>query len=258
MTRYLTSELLTEAGFLHGFSVRAGGVSRPPFDALNLSAAVGDDPAAVAENLRRLAEEAGAEGFLQVSQVHGRRVVDVDSGTDPESLKREEADALATSAPGRVVAVRPADCVPILLGDPVSGAVAAVHAGWRGTAERIAQGAVEALNARHGARADRVVAAIGPSIRACCYEVDEALAARFEGDLGPGTVRPVEGGRPHLDLVEANLRILEAAGVGRGRVEVLDACTACDPDRFFSHRRDGAQSGRHLSFIGRPPADSLT
>jgi YfiH family protein len=170
-------------------------------------------------------------------------VIEVRAESDLEALRAEQADALVTSAPEIAVAVRTADCVPLLAAGAGGARVAAIHAGWRGTLAGVAARAVAALGG-----GEEVRVAIGPSIRRCCYEVDEALARRFADALGAGVALRREG-RWHLDLVEANLRVLERAGVSRGEVEVLDACTACDGARFFSHRRDGGRTGRHLSFV---------
>lgn len=234
----LTSTLL--AGFPHGFTTRSGGASPPPWDALNLGGAVGDEPARVAENWRRL-EGATGLGFARVRQVHGARVVLADGATAPV----EEADAIVVVGGEVAACVSVADCVPVLVADPVTGAVAAVHAGWRGTIALAAAEAVRALAREAGAPADRLLAAIGPSIGPCCYEVSADLAERFARELGPGIVR--EGAR--LDLWAANRRVLERAGVGGDRVETLGACTSCDRARFFSHRRDAGRTGRQVGFI---------
>jgi hypothetical protein len=234
----LTSALL--AGFPHGFTTRSGGTSPPPWDALNLGGAVGDEPARVAENWRRL-ERATGLAFARVRQVHGARVVRADAATPPV----EEADAIVVTG-GRVAAcVSVADCVPVLLADPATGAVAAIHAGWRGTIALAAAEAVRALARETGAPADRLIAAIGPSIGPCCYEVAADLSARFAREIGSEVVR--DGSR--LDLWAANRRVLEREGVTPDRIDLVGRCTACDPLRFFSHRRDAGRTGRQVAFI---------
>jgi copper oxidase (laccase) domain-containing protein len=260
---FLASPLLAREGVAHGFSTREGGVSAGPFASLNLGGSVGDDPAAVAENVRRLAAAAGVPGFATVHQVHGDRVV---AGTDdlPPSC---EADAVLSVPGGRAPAVKTADCVPVLLFDRRTGRAAAVHAGWRGTRLRIVARAVEALiggapggsgpggptknrtseppaAASFAARAADVVAAIGPCIRRCCYEVSPELAAEFAAAFGAEVV----DGR-HLDLVLANRRVLREAGVRDTLLDVVGGCTSCHPELFFSHRRDRGRTGRHLSWI---------
>jgi hypothetical protein len=235
----LESPLL--AGFRHGFTTRDGGVSEPPYDRLNLGGAVGDDPARVAENWRRL-ERATGLGFARVRQVHGARVVRAGAACEPA----EEADVVLSTSAGVAACVSVADCVPVLLADPETGAVAAVHAGWRGTLGRAAAAAVGAL-AEAGVPAARLLAAVGPSIGPCCYEVSDDLAARFAGEIAGGVVRA--GPRPRLDLWDANARVLAAAGVDPGRIEVLRRCTSCEREVFFSHRRDAGRTGRQMAFI---------
>jgi YfiH family protein len=237
----LSSRLL--AGFPHGFSTRGGGVSPSPWDSLNLGGAVGDEPARVDRNWRLLEEVTGLS-FARVRQVHGARVVTATAGCAP----REEADAVVSRTAGVAACVAVADCVPVLIAHPGSGVVAAVHAGWRGTIARAAAAAVEQLAAGGGCPPGELVAAIGPSIGPCCYEVSEELAARFEGSFGSGVVERGRGA-PRLDLWEANARALAAAGVGPDRVERLGRCTACERERFFSHRRDAGATGRQVAWI---------
>jgi len=148
-------------------------------------------------------------------------------------------DALLENTPGAVVAVKTADCVPLLLVDPIHRAVAAVHAGWRGTAAGIAQSAVMALGAQFGSRAGDLHAGLGPAIGKCCYEVGAEVAAQFGVD-----------GRAHIDLTETVRRQLEAAGVDGQRIYVSGLCTKCRAGEFHSFRRDGAAAGRLYSFAG--------
>lgn len=235
----------------HGFTVRAGGVSEGPFASLNLGSSVGDRPEAVERNWARLSRATGVplHGWRRASQVHGDAVVRAPEqhaeGLAPPSAS---ADALWTDTPGLAVGVLTADCVPLLLVDPDGRRVAAVHSGWRGTAARIAARAVEALVAQ-GARAERLLAATGPCIQRCCYEVSGELGARFEAGFGPGVAERTEAGQARLDLTEAVERTLLAAGLKPGHVQRLPHCTACDASRFFSHRRDAGQTGRHFSFV---------
>jgi YfiH family protein len=235
----LAARLLS--GFPHGFTTRQGGVSSPPFDSLNLGGSVGDEPARVDENWRRL-EAATGLAFARVRQVHGARAVLASAPSGPE----EEADAVLSATPGLAACVSVADCVPVLLADPVTGAVAAVHAGWRGTIARAAAAGVSAL-AGAGARAGDLLAVVGPSIGPCCYEVSPDLAARFGVEVGAETVR--DGPRPRLDLWRANALALRAAGVPGDRIEVVGRCTACERALFFSHRRDGGRTGRQMAFV---------
>jgi YfiH family protein len=235
----------------HGFPLRSGGVSPPPFEGLNLGGSTGDAPGHVEENLRRLAQAGGFPlGRLHtVAQVHGDRVVEAPGGTDADAVRPAftEADASWTGREGEVLGVRVADCVPLLLEAPHSRKVAAVHSGWKGTDARIAARAVEALAAA-GAAPEELRACVGPHIRACCYEVSAELAGRFRAGFGERVIRPGPRGLPHLDLAAAVVQTLEEVGVPAGQVEILGACTACSPG-FYSHRRDAGRTGRHLAFI---------
>lgn len=240
--KVIRSALLAEHGFAHAFSLRTGGVSEGPFASLNLARGVGDDPERVADNTARFAEALGSSAIYEVSQVHGRRVVEVAEGDDVMGVREIEADALVARVPGRAVAVRTADCVPILLGHPKSRHVAAVHAGWRGVVARITEAAIERLG-----EPGELVAAIGPHIRLAAFEVSHDVAAQI-ADAAHG--EPVVAERepsPHVDLARAVKAQLRALGVTR--IDDVGGCTHLEPDRFFSHRRDRGETGRHLSAI---------
>jgi len=242
---FLTSPVLAVP---HGFTLRTGGVSQGPLSSLNLGEAVGDSEAHVQENLRLLARGARQrpEALATVRQVHGDRVVRAVPGA------AESADALWTEeGSGLWVGVKSADCVPVLLSSADGRRVAAVHSGWRGTALRVAARAVEALQAE-GEAASTLCAAVGPCIQACCYEVAPDLAERFRADFGDAVVQMGKS-RPHLDLRRAVRDTLLAAGLLPQHVHVQTACTACEPERFFSHRRDAGVTGRHLAFIAPAP-----
>jgi polyphenol oxidase len=150
-----------------------------------------------------------------------------------------DGDALLESAPGHLVAVKTADCIPILLADEEHRAVAAVHAGWRGTAAGIAQSAVRAMGEEFSTDPRRLHAAIGPGIGKCCYKVGAEVAAKF-GETGPC----------HIDLVEINRRQLIEAGIPDAQICAAGLCTNCGADDFHSYRRDKERAGRMLSFIG--------
>ncbi len=150
-----------------------------------------------------------------------------------------DGDALLESTPGRLIAVKTADCIPILLVDEEHRAVAAVHAGWRGTVQGILRRALRGMQEEFGTRPARVHAAIGPGIGKCCYEVGAEVAAQF-GETGPC----------HIDLVEANRRQLIEAGIPGSFIYAANLCTKCNARDFHSYRRDKEQAGRMLSFIG--------
>ncbi len=174
-------------------------------------------------------------------QVHGAHLVEAPWTESPE------ADTALSSRPGQLVGVRSADCLPVLIADPVRRLVATAHAGWRGTVAYVCARAVGGLVA-HGARPGDLVAAIGPGIGSCCYEVGAEVVDAFAGSA-PDIVAVV-GARRHLNLRLANRRQLEAAGVVADQIYDVDECTACRPDLYHSHRRDGAASGRMISYIG--------
>jgi YfiH family protein len=185
---------------------------------------------------------AGAGQVLFMRQVHGARVVEAPWEGNPE------ADAGIASAPGWILGVETADCLPVLLVDPEARRVAAVHAGWRGTAAGVAARAVEALRAA-GSRPEHLLAALGPAIGPCCYEVGDELRASF-GDGGSEFFKPGPRGRPHLDVRAANRRQLVESGVRPERIEEVDECTCCRADLYHSYRRSGPGAGRMLSFVG--------
>jgi YfiH family protein len=158
-----------------------------------------------------------------------------------------QGDALLESTPGAAIAVKTADCLPILLVDPVERVVAAVHAGWRGTAAGVAARAVAAMAAEWGTRPENLRAAIGPGIGKCCFEVGPEVAAVF-GEPVSG-----EGGRAHVDLAAANRRQLIESGVTASAIAASNLCTVCRADEFESFRRDREKAGRMFSFLGLRP-----
>jgi hypothetical protein len=190
-------------------------------------------------------------------QVHGARVLEVEriAAVGGGGLEADAVVAHAAAGPrGLAPAVRWADCVPVLLAEQDGRAVAAVHSGWRGTAARVVPRAVARL-AERGVAPEALVAAIGPSIGPCCYEVGDEVADAVARASGGMTARVVSGrpGRRRLDLREAIRLQLEGEGVGAGSIHVAPWCTACSADLFFSYRRQGAAAGRQMACIGWPP-----
>jgi len=188
------------------------------------------------------------EETIRVHQVHGSLVVSCNDLARGEHLDIA-GDALVATVPGRLVAVKTADCVPILVLAPVQGRerwVAAVHAGWRGSAADVA-GAVIADAVRRGHRADGLLAAIGPAIGPCCYEVDESVAAHFRRLCLPTIDR---NPKPHLDLRAINCELLIRAGLRPQNIEVSGPCTRCRSDLYHSFRAFPGEGGRQQSWIG--------
>lgn len=241
-------DLFPRDGLVHAISTRAGGVSPAPYDTLNLSLSVGDDPARVLENRRRFAAALGFQPDRLVTsrQVHGDDVLIVDEQYQPRD-PLPAADVQITNRPGWLLTLRFADCVPVLLYAPRQRVVGAVHAGWRGTLQRAPARALEAMQARFHVSPRDVLVGIGPSIGPCCYEVGADVAQAFGGFPG---VLASRAERQILNLWEANRQTLLAAGVPAGQIEVARLCTRCHSDLFFSHRAQGYPAGRFVGAIG--------
>ncbi len=236
MVFVLQSARLAKHGFRHGFSLRAAGdfaLLRAPEKLRAAQAAVGE---AVGFDPARL---------YQVRQVHGKRVLE--GAGDREALEREEADALVGRAADIAVAVRVADCVPILLADPETRNVAAVHAGWRGVEARILEASVTAMAPR--SERARLVAAIGPCIGACCFEVGEDVAERIVAVSAASVVVRRAPPKAFVDLRAAVRAQLRHLSFDDAAIEDVGGCTRCNPTDYHSFRRDGEASGRLLAVI---------
>lgn len=228
--RWLEADL---PGARAAFSARLGGVSEGPFASLNLGRLTGDEVEDVRENRRRLSAAVGIDPqrVLIARQVHGAEVPRHDCPDEPAAFagpapELPEADGHATAHAGLAPLVFVADCLPVALAGP--GGVAMAHCGWRGLAAGIIERAVEAVDAQ--------AAAVGPGIGACCYEVGDEVRAAFD-QVGP---QVAADGR--LDLREVARRLLERARVRW--IEISEECTSCEPELFFSHRRDRGRTGR--------------
>jgi polyphenol oxidase len=237
----------------HGFSPRAGGVSRAPWDTLNLGASVGDDPAAVAENRRRVAAAfgVGPERLARLDQVHGASVHVAGDGAIGL-----DGDAWISDDPAWLLVVSGADCLPVLIVDRRRGAVAAAHAGWRGVAAGIAAATVDALSRRFGSDPGDLQAWLGPAIQGPCYQVGPEVVTAIRADPAvPASAAwpdPRVAGRWRLDVPAAVRAQLEAAGLSPGMVTASTTCTHCAADRCFSHRRDAGRTGRHWAVVQAP------
>jgi len=237
------SPMLREIGVPHGFTTRIGGASKPPYDSLNLGPLTkgqGDANIAISENFRRVRTALRLERVPRygVRQVHTADVWDAPA--KPVAWTQAVcADAICCDTPGKLLCIRVADCVPILLATPDGKRVAAVHAGWRG----LVAGVIEAAVAQFD---DDFVAVVGPCISARHFEVGEEVAAQF----GAGFVRRDFGDKPHVDLRAAARDRLEAAGVSA--LEVASSCTYAEEADFYSHRRDVTHRG--LADTGRMAA----
>jgi YfiH family protein len=212
---------------------RRGGISGAPFDTLNLGRSTADDPDAVTENRRRVLASLDVEHVATAGQVHGADVAVV-----REPGLHREVDALVTHVPRLALAVTAADCLPILFVS--SGAVGAAHSGWRGTLAGVASATLRALGRVADAPPHAVHVYLGPCIGPCCYRVGDDVAARFPD---AAVVRDDAGAR--VDLAAAVRLELVAAGVRPERITDPPACTSCNVEDCFSHRRDGGRTGRH-------------
>lgn len=203
----LLSSLLASEGIEHGFGTRHSGLSQ--------------------------------DGMASLQQIHSGIVL----VADREIGHVGGGDALISNQPGRTISVRTADCLPILLADRRTRVVAAVHAGWRGTVANISANAISRMRADFGSRPEEILAAIGPGIGKCCYEVGADVAQHFG-----------EAQAAYIDLAEHNRRQLEDAGVLPMNIEIVSPCTFCHDAEFYSYRREGARAGRMISFIETPRA----
>jgi polyphenol oxidase len=231
---------------------RSGGVSPAPYESLNISYAVQDDPERVRINRERMARAVGWDPSRIVScrQVHGTHVLAAtpDMAGGPEL---QGTDALVTDEPGLLLMLKFADCVPIVLWDPVRRVVAVAHAGWRGTVARTPAAALHFMVARYGSEPRDIRAGIGPSIGPCCYQVGQEVATQAEQVFpGAGVVAPGPDGTPYLDLWSANAETLMRSGVAEENVELSRICTRCRNDLFFSHRALGSPAGRFAMVAG--------
>ena len=245
----------------HCFTTRRGGVSEGIFDSLNLSLNRGDPAENVVENFRRIGAVLGfaPEDVVNARQIHSDTVVPV-NGENRGKLTVEGAspvcDALITNTPGLALYVSTADCTPILLWDPVTGAVGAAHAGWRGTASAIAGKTVRAMCREYGCRPENIRASIGPNAGQCHFETDADVPQAMLEAFGPEVERYIlrRGEKFYVNLKEINAMILRREGVTD--ITVSDRCTMCQPELFWSHRitrgQRGAQGGIIVCKEGTP------
>jgi hypothetical protein len=265
---------------VHGFSSRLGGVSSCyGGQTLNLGVTPDDTQKNVLRNRKLFANGLGAINsngapwpLLQLKQIHSGLVHRVDRVPDAVPT----GDGLITNAPGLLLAIKTADCTPVLVVDAKRKVIGAFHAGWRGTAARVVEKGIGEMRRHFGSDPSDLRAAIGPCIRRCCYTVGEEVRAEFESQFSyahqlfhevfnydslhvrypmlflnqraPGHGDPAS--ELHLDLVEANRRQLKDAGLEDEQIEVVEGCTACDTARFFSHRAELGKTGRMMAAIG--------
>jgi YfiH family protein len=252
---YLAPELLAAPRVsVQGFTTRHEGVSRAPYNSLNLGANTFDPPHNVQGNRSLLARTFGGrvEKFVMVNQCHGTDILVIDEpNPDYAHFQKLECDGIITNQPHVMIAVGVADCLPILLLDPVKRVVAALHAGWKGTSGNIAAKGLESLVNIFDSKKSDILAAFGPAIGSCCYEVDEPVKRAFiaGGIDWSQCATAAESGKWWLDLAAANREQLLSAGLPGENIEAAGKCVCCQPDWFFSYRRDGGETGRQAGFI---------
>ena len=247
------------SGVRHGFSTRLGGVSPAPWDSLNLRPDRGDGPDALRENYRRFCGAVGLDEVYSVlaKQVHETTVrvcTAEDAGKGLLRPRDYSADALISNVPGLALFVFSADCGTVLLYNPQTKAVGAVHAGWRGCAAGIVRKAVEALCGTYGGVPGDIRAALGPCIGKCCFETDGDVPEAMEAALGDlaGPYMERRGEKWHVDLEGLNVQWLTLAGVLPEHIDRSGLCTACRRDLFWSHRKMGEARGVQCAVIAAP------
>ncbi len=241
----------------HAFSTRHGGVSKGDCSSMNLSFNRGDDREAVLQNYKFLcsAEGIDTKNLVLSAQTHTNNVIAVtekDCGTGITKPPFQDVDGLITNCKNVALVTQYADCTPLLFCDPVKEVIATSHAGWRGTTKLIGKVTVEKMVKEFGCNPDNIIAAIGPCIGSCCYEVDDPVFNAFK-EIGflnlSDFLTPKPNGRYMLDLVEANRRILINAGINPQNIDISDICTNCNCEHLHSHRATGGKRGNLAAII---------
>ncbi len=248
------STLLKDAGLCHGVTGRSGGTSPEPYGSLNLALHVGDDPKEVLENRRRLCQTIGCSlhQLTMAQQTHEDHVVAVGesecgSGAGSYQDALEHTDALMTNIPGIPLMICIADCVPVILFDPVHQACAVIHDGWRGTVAKLAAKTVFAMRLAYGSLPEQLLAYVGPSISMPHFEVSEDTAQQFI-QIGREDCVVRRDGTRCIDLWKANRLLLQEAGLAVDHITVTQSCVYEEEGKFFSYRRDGGVTGRMGAF----------
>lgn len=255
--RYLTFPAFTRTGTVnHLFSTRMGGVSEGIYGTMNLSYTRGDRKEAVDENFRRIADVLGCkcEDFVCSDQTHTLNIKRVDKEDCGKGVTRpkdyQDVDGLVTDAEGIALATFYADCVPLFFLDPVKRVIGLAHSGWRGTAGRIGGKMIRIMEEEYGCKRENILAAIGPSICADCYEVSEDVAGVFKTEFGDAVLKPgKKPGKYQLDLWKANEMVFLQEGLKLGQITVTDICTCCNDKLLFSHRASNGKRGNLGAFL---------
>jgi hypothetical protein len=251
---YLQPGWAQDAPVYAGFTTRNGGVSRPPYNSLNLGYNTDDARHNVEGNRSTLVRAFGLQPhqLLTVKQVHGTDILSIDEpNPDLSHFLSVECDAIITNQPGIMIGILVADCYPVLLFDPEQKVAAVVHVGWRGAAAGLLGKTVKAMQAVFDCRARQILAAVGPGIGAHKYEVDRPVrdAFRKNSNHWDKIAQEIALGKWHLDLKQSCLLQLEEAGINPAHLTAVDKCTCCHRELFFSHRRDRGETGRQMGFV---------
>jgi YfiH family protein len=255
---YLATDFNGQPCSVQGFTTRHEGVSRPPYNSLNLGTTTLDQQHNVEGNRSLMMRAFGVaqEGLVTVRQVHGNDILVIDApNEDATHFLSVESDAIVTNQPGLMIGVCVADCVPVLLLDAEKRVAAAVHAGWQGTASRLVAKTVAAMASLFACDPATLQAAIGPCISPCCYEVDEPVRQAFTNSGIPWDSVATGSGADkwRLDLAGANRHLLLSAGLPSPAIQTADMCVCCQRELFFSYRRDKGETGRQMGFIMLKP-----
>ena len=231
---------------VHGVFTRLGGVSLAPFDSLNTSFSTGDDPDRVAQNRQRIRDALDPKSLsVYINQVHGDRTVEVDAAFDESGNRPPEADAMMTGQPQRLLVIQVADCQSVMMFDREKRVAANVHAGWRGSIQNIVGKCIDRMAARFQTRANDIIAGVGPSLGPCCAEF---IHYEKEIPLHLHTYRTKKDG-VLFDFRKMSADQMVQKGVRAANIELMDICTKCRPDLFYSYRRERV-TGRFASAIG--------
>ncbi|OGP31647.1 MAG: hypothetical protein A2073_04725 [Deltaproteobacteria bacterium GWC2_42_11] len=250
---YIASDLLgSNAKITHAFLTRKGGVSAGVFSSLNFNLRDGDDYANVEYNKAKIGKLFGFDtlNLATVNQMHGSDIFIIDSINLLSKSKDIMADAITTNLSAVPIAVLTADCLPVLLYDRINKAIAVVHAGWKGTLNRVLQKSVMVMGKTWGTLPQHLAAALGPAIGRCCCNVDETVIVPFKQEFPDNNDFIFEAGKGWMfDLKKANYNQLAAIGLSEDNIWMDTHCTSCRQDLFFSYRRDNKKTGRHLNFM---------
>ncbi len=248
----VTFDNITQTNLVqHCFTTRHGGVSTGCYGEMNMGLSRGEDIRKVQENYRILAEalQLDANAFVAAQQTHTTNILRITAQDKGSGVTKQrpyhDIDGLITNETNINLVIFGADCVPVFLVDPKQKAIGLAHCGWKGTANRMAEKIVKRMQAEFGTQPEDIVAAIGPSIGKCCFQVDDPVVKLFEENLtfAKDVIfdDPCEQGKYKIDLWETNRRLLQACGVKN--IEISGLCTMCDTERFYSHRKMGEQRG---------------